>query len=184
MAGMTSQPTPAAEWQDADPGLFEEIIRPRGLPASLRGVARGWPATQAGLASPQAMSAYLKTFYGGLAAPMFEAPASIRGRFFYNDQLNGFNFESRRALLTEVLDRLCRGIGDPSAPCLYAGSVSLPIYLPGFSAANNALRFVAAAAVLESIWIGNRTCIAAHFDNTENLACVAAGRRRFTLFPP
>jgi len=38
--------------------------------------------------------------------------------------------------------------------------------------------------VIESIWLGNRTCIAPHFDNTENLACVVGGRRRFTMFPP
>jgi len=39
-------------------------------------------------------------------------------------------------------------------------------------------------SVIESIWVGNRTCIAPHFDNTENIACVVGGRRRFTLFPP
>ncbi len=130
------------------------------------------------------MSAYLKSFYSGHPAPLFEAPCSINGRFFYNDSLDGFNFESKRALLTDVLDRICQGIGDQRAPALYSGSVSLPIYLPGFSAANNARRLVPTESVLESIWIGNRTCIAAHFDNTENLACVAAGRRRFTMFPP
>jgi hypothetical protein len=181
---MTSQPTPAVEWQAVDAGLFEQTIRPRGRPAILRGLAQDWPATAAGRDTPQAMSAYLKTFYSGHPAPLFEAPSSIKGRFFYNDKLDGFNFESKRAMLTEVLDRLCHGIGDPFAPCLYSGSVSLPIYLPGFSAANHVRRLVTADAVLESIWIGNRTCIAAHFDNTENLACVVAGGRRFTMFPP
>ncbi|HEY0802110.1 MAG TPA: cupin-like domain-containing protein [Steroidobacteraceae bacterium] len=181
---MSLQPTPAKEWPGVDATLFEQSVKPRGRPAILRGLARDWPATQAGRTSPQAMSGYLKTFYRGNPAPLFQAPPAIKGRFFYNDTLDGFNFESKRALLNEVLDRLCDAIGDHAAPALYSGSVSLPIYLPGFSDANNARRFVTAESVLESIWIGNRTCIAAHFDNTENLACVVAGRRRFTMFPP
>ena len=74
--------------------------------------------------------------------------------------------------------------GTESAPALYAGSVSLPIYFPGFSNANHVRSLITAESVLESIWIGNRTCIAPHFDNTENLACVVGGRRRFTMFPP
>ena len=119
-----------------------------------------------------------------MPAPLFEGPASIDGRFFYNDTLDGFNFESKRASLSDVLDRLCQELGHESAPALYAGSVSLPIYFPGFSKANNVGRLISAESVLESIWIGNRTCIAAHFDNTENLACVVGGRRRFTMFPP
>ncbi len=176
-------PEAATEWQDVDTDLFEKTIIPRGRPAVLRGVARDWPATVAGRASPQTLSAYLKGFDSGQPAPSFEGSSAIEGRFFYNESLNGFNFESKRALLSEVLDRLCGWIGNHSSPALYAGSVSLPIYLPGFADANHARRLVTAESVLESIWIGNRTCIAAHFDNTENLACVVAGRRRFTMFP-
>lgn len=181
---MPVEPKPMEEWSHVDAGTFNDTIRPRNRPAILRGLVNGWPATQAGLESPQALAIYLKSFYSGHAAPLFEGPPSIQGRFFYNATLNGFNFESRRALLSDVLERLCREIGNPAAPALYSGSVSLPIYLPGFAQHNHAKTLVTAESVRESIWIGNRTCIAAHFDNIENLACVVGGRRRFTLFPP
>jgi hypothetical protein len=181
---MILQPSPAAEWTDVDARLFEEVIKPRGRPAILRGVVRGWPAVSAGRTSPKGMSDYLKDFYSGHPAPLFEAPAAVNGRFFYNEHLNGFNFESKRELLSTVLDRLCQEVGNQDAPALYSGSVSLPLYLPGFTDANHVRSLITFTSVLESIWIGNRTCIAAHFDNTENLACVVAGRRRFTMFPP
>ena len=175
----------AEEWRDVDPVLFEKTIRPRGRPAILRGLVQSWPAAQAGRGSPQALIEYLRGFYAGQPAPLFEGAPEINGRFFYNETLDGFNFESRRAPLTELFDRLMEGLGDPAhRPALYAGSVSLPIYFPGFSNANHLRKLITVASVLESIWIGNRTCIAAHFDNTENIACVVAGRRRFTMFPP
>jgi len=180
---MTVEPQEAAQWHNVDATLFEKTIRPRGRPAILRNLVKSWPATRAGLESPEALTHYLKSFYAGRPAPLFEAPAHINGRFFYNDTLDGFNFESRRALLSDVLDRLRDSLGDASAPALYAGSVSLPIYFPGFSQANR-LSGLINGSVIESIWIGNRTCIAPHFDNTENVACVVGGRRRFTMFPP
>ena len=174
----------AEEWRDVDPDLFEKTIRPRGRPAILRGLVQSWPAAQAGRTSPEALIAYLRTFYAGQPAPLFEGAPEIHGRFFYNATLDGFNFQSRRAPLTDLFDRLLAGVGNASAPALYAGSVSLPIYFPGFSAANHLRSLLTVTSLLESIWIGNRTCIAAHFDNTENIACVMAGKRRFTMFPP
>src|SRR5262249_60835290 len=132
----------------------EKVIKPRGRPAILRGVMRGWPATEHGRTSPQAMSAYLKTFYNGHPAPLFEAPATINGRFFYNDTLNGFNFESKRAVLSDVLDRLQAGLGREAAPALYAGSVSLPIFFPGFTATNK-LDGLLNGSVIASIWSGD-----------------------------
>jgi len=180
---MAVEPQEAAQWHDVDATLFEKTIRPRGRPAILRNLVQSWPATRAGRESPEALSRYLKSFYSGHPAPLFEGPADIDGRFFYNDTLDGFNFESKRALLSDVLDRLHGNLGKKSAPALYAGSVSLPIYFPGFSQANKLSGLIGGAAI-ESIWIGNRTCIAPHFDNTENIACVVGGYRRFTLFPP
>jgi Cupin-like domain len=181
---MLGQPRKAAEWVDVDATVFKNTIKTRDRPAVLRGLVRNWPATQAGLQSPRSLISYLKSFDSGHAAPLFEGPPSIGGRFFYNNRLDGFNFESKRALLGDVLERLRQELGKESVPALYSGSVALPIYLPGFSAANHVRSHVTAESVRESIWIGNRTRIAAHFDNIENLACVVGGRRRFTMFPP
>jgi hypothetical protein len=181
---MRVEPKKAEEWEDVDAAVFKNTIKTRDRPAVLRGLVRAWPATQAGLDSAHSLTAYLKTFDSGHAAPLFEGPASIKGRFFYNDTLDGFNFESKRALLGDVLERLCQELKNESAPALYSGSASLPIYFPGFSNANHVRSLITAESVRESIWIGNRTCIAAHFDHIDNLACVVGGRRRFTLFPP
>src|SRR5216684_2334091 len=181
---MAVEPQEAAQWHDVDATLFEKTIRPRGRPAILRNLVQSWPATRAGRESPEALIRYLKSFYGGHPAPLFEGPADIDGRFFYNDTLDGFNFESKRALLGDVLERLCQELKNESVPALYSGSASLPIYFPGFSNANHVRGLMTPESVRESIWIGNRTRIAAHFDNIDNLACVVGGRRRFTMFPP
>ena len=55
-------------------------------------------------------------------------------------------------------------------------------WLPGFRGENDI--DLDTKESLVSIWIGNRSRIAAHYDFPDNIACVVAGRRRFTLFPP
>ena len=71
----------------------------------------------------------------------------------------------------------------PAPPALYVGSTTLDTCLPGFRAAERPAA-CGAREPLVSMWLGNRTRIAAHYDLPDNLACVVAGRRRFTLFPP
>jgi hypothetical protein len=180
---MLPLPKETAQWRDVDAEFFVNTIKPRGRPAVMKGLVRHWPGVRAAGESPSVLAAYLRRFYSGVPVPLFEAPPAVAGRFFYNEALDGFNFTTKRALLGDVLDRLCGYLDTESPPSIYAGSASLPIYLPGFSAENALAGFVSSASVLESIWIGNRSCIAPHFDNTENIACVVAGRRRFTLFP-
>ncbi len=38
--------------------------------------------------------------------------------------------------------------------------------------------------VAPRIWLGHASNVSAHFDAYDNVACVVAGSRRFTLFPP
>jgi hypothetical protein len=109
-------------------------------------------------------------------------PPDIKGRFFYNAALDGFNFQSLRVRLDAVLDELAKHLATPAPPAIYVGSTTIDGALPGFRRENDV--DLGPRDPLASIWIGNRTRIAAHYDVPDNLACIAAGRRRFTLFPP
>jgi hypothetical protein len=165
---------------------IEELLA-AGRPAILKGVARDWPLVRRGLESPEQGISYLKQFCGPKPVTVFRGPPAIAGRFFYNDQITGFNFESKRVPLGETLDALQAQLGDAQASSFYVGSTDVDLFLQGLRAEND-LRLNGPMfennRPLMSIWIGNRTVATAHFDMTHNLACCMVGRRRFTLFPP
>ena len=125
---------------------------------------------------------YLKRFYQDATVGVLVGGPEIQGRIFYNEDLTGFNFQRRMTKLDVVLEALAKAQADENAPTVYLGSTTIDTCLPGFRGENDLE--LTAVAPLASIWLGNRTRIAAHYDVPDNLACVAAGRRRFTLFPP
>lgn len=147
-----------------------------------RGLVAHWPMTQAARRSPADAMDYLKSTWRGEPVGMLLAPPQAQGRFFYDDTLTGMNFRRETAPLDVLLDALAKMADDPQAPGVYVGSTNIDTCLPTFRAAND-LPF-GERNPLASIWLGNRSRIAAHFDLPDNLACVVAGRRRFTLFPP
>ena len=77
-----------------------------GQPAILKGLARHWPLVRAGLESPEHAIAYLKQFSGPTPITVFSGPPAIAGRFHYNDDVTGFNFQAQRVPLGTTLDRL------------------------------------------------------------------------------
>ncbi|MFP5390247.1 MAG: cupin-like domain-containing protein [Gammaproteobacteria bacterium] len=151
-------------------------------PYVIRGLAADWPLVHAARASSRAASDYLRRFDNGTPVTVWVGPPEIEGRFFYNEDLSGFNYQPQRARLAQVLDELLGAGAQPRPPAIYVGSTMIDANLPGFRAENPL--DLGARDPLVSIWIGNRTRVGAHFDLPDNVACVAAGRRRFTLFPP
>ena len=151
-------------------------------PCVLRGLAASWPMVEAARESQQAAGRYLRRFYRGQPVLAFMGAPEMEGRFFYNDDLSGFNFTTAETRLDLVLAWLEERRDVARAPSAYIGSTSVDACLPGFRLENDLA--LGSRAPLASIWIGNRSRIAAHYDLPDNIAVVAAGRRRFTLFAP
>ncbi|NJM49532.1 MAG: cupin-like domain-containing protein [Sphingomonadales bacterium] len=158
-----------------------------GHPVIFKGAADDWPLLKAGQQSRQDAAAYLKHHYHGRPITGFVGAAEIKGRFGYNADMTGLNFSASRYPLDEFLDRILACAGDEAAPSYYIGSTDVDHFLPGLRDENDLpLReeIFAQNPPMVSIWIGNRTTAAAHFDYSNNIACNLVGHRRFTLFPP
>ncbi|WP_347304523.1 cupin-like domain-containing protein [Croceibacterium sp. TMG7-5b_MA50] len=157
-----------------------------GQPVLLRGFGRDWPLVRAGLAGPHAAMDYLRRFDAGHAMVGYTGDPAIGGRFFYNDDITGLNFRAEQAPLADYLGRIAATLGDPAAPAIYLGSADLDTFLPGLRAENGPALDAATLGgePTISIWLGNRTIAATHYDMSNNIACCMVGRRRFTLFPP
>jgi len=165
---------------------FDEILDQQ-RPMIFRGLAQDWPLVRLGLESPERAMTYLAAFSQGQRVVAYRGAPEIRGRFGYNDTLTGMNFQAGREALETVLDDIRRSLHDAVAPSVYVGSTDLDTYLPGLRADNDLKldpAVFAGSTPLVSLWLGNRTVAAAHYDMSNNIACCVVGRRRFTLFPP
>jgi len=156
-------------------------------PLVLRGLIAHWPLVQAAAEGAIGSARYLRRFAREGAPPVTvtTAPPEVHGRLFYNEDMTGFNFRREQVPLPVVLNTLIHYLDHPAPPAIYVASTTLDTWLPGLRAANPLpVPGVNAYEPLTSIWIGNRVRVPTHQDLPDNLACVAAGRRRVTLFPP
>ncbi|CAM4153411.1 cupin-like domain-containing protein [Pseudoalteromonas byunsanensis] len=105
------------------------------------------------------------------------------GRYFYNEQLNGFNFTVASSSLAQFFSLLNAQSSKPNKQ--YYAAQAIPVEAV-FSkqVMSEICHPVLANNADVRMWIGNQCNTAAHFDFSENVAIVLAGRRKFTLFPP
>jgi len=167
-------------------GLTVEEIRrevlPDKRPAVLRGLVRDWRAVRESLQSAASLVRYLKQLDSGAPVDALMTPPELDGQIGYNPAMDGFNFHRNRLPLSEIAAQVLRYAQFPNPPAVAAQSALIRDCLPAF-ATENALTLLD-AAILPRIWLGNRITTPAHVDEWNNVACVVAGRRRFTLFPP
>ncbi|MDP9045685.1 MAG: cupin-like domain-containing protein [Pseudomonadota bacterium] len=164
-----------------DAALRREVLQ-GAQPAVLRGVVEDWPAVREGRRSASALVAYLMRFDNGSEVDALMTRPEEEGRIFYTDDLAGFNFLHNRLPLARLIEQVLRYAAFPNPPAVAAQSALLRDCLPGF-AEDNPLPLLG-PDVLPRLWLGNSITTPAHFDEARNIACVVAGRRRFTLFPP
>ena len=182
------------EIKSSDITSLTDSIFQSNQPVVFRGLVNNWPLVKEGLISNNAASRYLHCFYNQKAVQAFVAPPEVNGRYFYNNDLSGFNFDVEYTSLTDVLNRILTEpkIIEPKlepektykslTSAIYMGSTSVDHILPGFRSENPLAPLDNKPLI--NMWIGNQSRIAAHYDNPNNIACVAVGKRRFTLFPP
>jgi hypothetical protein len=151
-------------------------------PVVLRDFVSHWPVVNAAKTSDRELVDYLMQFDKGATVPVSVGPPSLNGRMFYNDDFSGLNADRGNARFSTFLERVLGHGQENEPPLIYMASMDINACVPGF-AERNVIDF-GEKNPLASIWIGTKTRIAAHNDLPLNIACVAAGRRRFTLFPP
>ena len=172
---------PIAEVTISGPDELDRHLRSAQAPFVARGLVADWPLVRAGRTSSRSARDYL--LGKGRDTPFMVSvgePGS-GGRLFY-DEAMGMNFRTLRAKLPDIFAQIDLAESSPERIPIYLASIDMHAFFDGLHEANHV--DLGDRDCLASIWMGTRTRIAAHNDFPQNLACVAVGRRRFTLFPP
>jgi hypothetical protein len=164
-----------------EPARFQQEILAGCRPVVIRGLVADWPVVKAARESPRAVRDYLRVFDASAQTEVFMGDPAIGGKYYYNAGLKGFNFERRAMKVLEAVDCILEALERPGTRSVYVGSVPTAECLPGF-AAGNALTVL--PGISPRMWLGTAANISSHYDTFDNLACVIAGRRRFTLYAP
>lgn len=162
--------------------IFEDEILTAGQPVVLKGVVAHWPVVDAARRSNAALGAYLKQHDSKVPVETFVGQPEDKGRYFYNEDMSGFNYEKGETPLSHIVDQLLLTADSPPPLMIYAGSAPSSKAMPEFASEN--VMPLLNPGIEPRLWLGNTSRVAAHYDNSRNVACCVAGTRRFTLFPP
>lgn len=171
--------TPIPEIAEVSPADFAEVRR-RAEPVVMRGLVGDWPLVQA--TREGRATAYLAGLANGEPVPFMRAGPEVEGRLHYAAGVEGRNFERQQGTVAEFLGLLEAEAAKDCPDALALQGMPASQRLPDFAASHPMP--LLPDGVPPRLWIGNAAKVAIHHDPTENVACVAVGRRRFTLFAP
>ncbi|HEY1091032.1 MAG TPA: cupin-like domain-containing protein [Burkholderiaceae bacterium] len=168
-------------WTVADEASLKARLEQCSEPVLLKGLVADWPAVKAGRETALGICDYLQRFDQGVEVIATKTRAAARGVMGYNETLTDFAFVKARLRLPEFMANLQAYLPLDGAPSIAAQCAKVSEVIPGFLD-ENALN--ALPGVIPNFWLGNALTVPVHHDHPYNLACVVAGRRRFTLFAP
>lgn len=151
-------------------------------PFVFRNFVDEWPAVKLARKTNRVFLDYIKGFDCGKVVPISVGSEKLDGRVFYNEDFSGLNVKQGNSLFSTLLEKVFLQGKEIRPKLIYMASVDIEHCVQGFSK-ENSLEFDGIDPII-SMWIGTKTRIAAHNDLPSNIACVVAGKRRFTLFPP
>lgn len=162
--------------------LFGEIAT-ANQPVVIRGLVRDWPLVSAASGSIEDTANYLFPHCDDKPVNTFIGGAAMKGRFFYGDDLKSFNFERVQISVRQLFERLGHQVASEKPQHIFAGAIPVPDRAKTLIDENSNPLLGKETEQLISLWIGNQSRTAAHWDLAQNIACVVRGPRRFTLFP-
>ena len=174
--------TPIPEAVQIDPARFIEEIEAAGRPVVMRGLVADWPVIGIARQGPHALASYLRSLDGGEPVSVMHGAPESGGYYFYDDTMDDFNFRRVSAQLSQIIDGLLAAPGHPTPTYIYAGPALGDKGTAAFERVNP-LPLVPRVARAR-LWLSNKSRVAAHYDVARNIACVVAGTRRVTIFPP
>ncbi|MDP1026481.1 cupin-like domain-containing protein [Sphingomonas sp. KR1UV-12] len=178
--GIFASLPPIRELAIGDAATLDRTLREANEPFVVRGLVADWPIVRAGQESARRARDYIARHAQPKPFAVSVVNPRSGGRLFYDDA-EGMNFQTAHAGLAQIFARIDADEGVPDTPPIYLASVNMQEFFIGLHEANHV--DLGDRKPLASIWMGTRTRIAAHNDVADNLACVAVGERRFTLFP-
>lgn len=151
-------------------------------PLVLRGLVSDWPLVRKAQQGDLALANALQAMDSGEPADALLLSAQHQGRIFYGDSGEGFNYVRKPITLSQALEQILRYAQFDRAPALALQSAAAARCAPSFMEGHRMP--LLPATVQPRLWLGTAIQTPTHFDESHNVACVVAGRRRFLLFPP
>lgn len=164
-----------------DAAALDALLQNERVPFVVRGLVADWPLVKAGMQSARAAREYLLARARDVPFAVSIGQPGRDGRLFYDSDM-AMNFQMARGRLSDILGGIDDNEGRADAPVVYLASIDVSGHFVDVDTENRVN--LGDRDPLASLWIGTATRIAAHNDFPDNLACCAAGQRRFVLFPP